>query len=136
MVNARRPSSRRGFTLIELLVVMAIIATLLALVGPKYFSSLKRSQETVLRTNLRITRDAIDKFRGDTGRYPASLQELVDQRYLRELPMDPVTERNDSWVLLGPPGTDSGTMAAPAVLYDLRSGAAGMAADGTSYGSW
>ncbi|MCW7541275.1 type II secretion system GspH family protein [Aquabacterium sp. A7-Y] len=126
---------RRGFTLIELLVVMAIIATLLSLVGPRYFASLDRARETVLRTNLRLTREAIDKHHADTGRYPGSLQELVDRRYLRELPLDPVTDRSDTWVFTAPQG--GGDAAGPANgIYDLRSGAEGHARDGTPYASW
>lgn len=128
-----------GFTLIELLVVMAIIATLLALVGPRYFASVERSKEAVLRTNLRIVREAIDKFRGDTGRYPTSLRDLVDKRYLREVPLDPITERSDSWILLAPgekPGEARGGNRATGEVYDVRSGAPGTANDGTAYGTW
>ena len=66
-----------GFTLVELLVVMAIIATLLSIVAPRYFHTLDRSKETVLRQDLNIIRDAIDKFHGDTGAYPENLEELV-----------------------------------------------------------
>ena len=70
---------RRGFTLIELLVVMAIIATLLSIVAPRYFTHLDRAREAALRETLVVVRDAIDKFHGDTGRYPESLEELVSQ---------------------------------------------------------
>ncbi|MCM5681560.1 type II secretion system GspH family protein [Schlegelella sp. S2-27] len=125
-----------GFTLIELLVVMAIVATLLALVGPRYFASVDRSKETVLKTNLRITREAIDQFHADARRYPQTLQELVDQRYLREIPQDPITERRDTWILLAPGADGSGRGGEARAIYDLRSGAAGVGRDGTEYGSW
>jgi general secretion pathway protein G len=82
---------RRGFTLIELLVVLSIIALLLTLAVPRYFHSIDTSKEAVLSENLHIVRETIDKFYGDKGRYPESLEELVSERYLRALPHDPVT---------------------------------------------
>lgn len=120
----------RGFTLIELLVVMAILATLLTLAAPRYFESVERSKEAALRTDLRLLREAIDKHRADTGRLPESLQQLAQARYLRAVPVDPVTDRADTWVVVpAPDGTTAG-------VYDVRSGASGMARDGTAYGSW
>ena len=76
--------SRKGFTLVELLVVMAIIASLLTLAMPRYFHSVDRSREAVLRQDLHIMRDAIDKFMADRGRYPLTLEELAEKRYLRK----------------------------------------------------
>ncbi len=122
---------RRGFTLIELLVVMAIIATLLTIAVPRYFTHVERSREAVLRQDLLVMREAIDKFHGDTGRYPQTLQELVDKRYLRKLPPDPITERSDTWIVERPPGDD----AAPGV-YEVRSGAPGQGIDGSPYALW
>ena len=119
----------RGFTLIELMVVMAAIGLLLAITVPRYTDHVDRAREVVLRQNLAAVRDAIDKFHADRGRYPAALQELVQARYLRQLPLDPMTDRVDTWVLLGPEG---GT----AAVADLRSGAKGQARDGSSYASW
>ena len=84
--------NRAGFTLIELLVVMAIIATLLTIATPRYTGSLDRSKEVVLKQSLGVMRDAIDKFHGDSGHYPESLEELVTKRYLRKLPVDPITD--------------------------------------------
>jgi general secretion pathway protein G len=84
----------RGFTLIELLVVLAIVSTLLMLVAPRYFQSVDAAKEAVLRDNLRTTRDTIDKFHADLGRYPDSLEEMVERKYLRALPIDPITESN------------------------------------------
>src|SRR4051812_36424968 len=83
--------------------VMAIIATLLSIVAPRYFNSLDRSRETVLRQDLNIMRDAIDKFNSDTGKYPADLAELVEKRYLRAIPVDPLTESSETWVIVPPP---------------------------------
>ena len=91
--SAARSSTRGGFTLIELIVVMAIVALLATLALPRYFHSVDHSKETVLRENLRIVRETIDKFYGDTGRYPDSLEELVERKYLRTLPVDPSRRR-------------------------------------------
>ena len=128
MGRSRNPYA--GFTLVELLVVLAIIATLLLLVTPRYFHQVDASRETVLRDNLRSTRDVLDKFYGDTGRYPDSLQELVDKRYLRVLPADPVTESTQTWQIVPAPEGYKGN------VYDLRSGARGQARDGSSYADW
>lgn len=129
---------RKGFTLIELLVVMAVIATLLALVGPRYFRSLDKAKETALKTNLHQTRDAIDKFYGDTGRYPISLEELVAARYLREVPLDPVTEQRSTWLLVpaGDAAACAGSGIARCGVRDLRSGSTDVASDGTAYATW
>ncbi|GAB7128618.1 prepilin-type N-terminal cleavage/methylation domain-containing protein [Silvimonas sp. JCM 19000] len=119
---------RRGFTLIELLVVLAIMASLLTLVVPRYFQQTDRAQETVLRHNLIAMRDAIDKFDADTGRYPDNLDELVSKKYLREVPLDPITGKRDSWVISAP---ENGTG-----VYDVKSGADGQAHDGTNFKDW
>lgn len=130
MACRTRTGDHRGFTLVELLVVLAILATLLAIVAPRYFDSLRRADEAALRTTLRITREAIDKHRADTGRYPASLESLVQTRYLRSLPLDPVTGEGATWVLAAhPDGKTPG-------IYDLRSGAEGLAQDGSAYRDW
>lgn len=123
--------SRRGFTLIELLVVLAIIGTLLTIALPKYLHSVARSREAVLHQDLRVMRTAIDQFLADSGHYPASLDELVDRRYLRSLPDDPETESSTTWVVVKPP-----TEVAATGVYDVRSGAPGNSIDGTPYGQW
>jgi general secretion pathway protein G len=124
----------RGFTLIELMVVMAIVATLLTIVTPRYFAHLDRAKETALRETLAVTRDAIDKFLADNDRYPSTLDELVDKRYLRSLPTDPITDRNDSWTLLPPPPSQQGAAAeVTSGVWDLRSGAV---EEGKTYDQW
>ena len=122
---------KRGFTLIELMVVMAILATLLTLAVPRYFHSVDRSREAVLRQTLSTTRDAIDKYYGDHGRYPDSLQELVARRYLRSTPFDPITESEATWNIVPVPGR-----ATQGEVYDLKSGAAGNATDGKPYAEY
>lgn len=122
---------RRGFTLIELLVVMAVIATLLTIAVPRYFQHLDRAREASLRESLAVMRDALDKYRGDTGRYPESLDELVTKRYLRRVPLDPITESTETWVIVPPPEEPGQRK-----LWDIRSGAEGQGLDGSDYSTW
>jgi general secretion pathway protein G len=120
-----RPAAHKpGFTLIELLVVLAIVATLAALVAPRYFQSVDRATEAVLSENLRITRDAIDKFYGDQGRYPETLDELVEKRYLRSPPTDPTSDPPLPWAIIAPPEGERGA------VYDLKSTSPGQTRDG------
>lgn len=132
IVNGK--TRRHGFTLIELLVVMAIVALLLALAWPRYFGHIDKSREVILKQDLAVMRDAIDKYHGDKGRYPESLDELVTARYLRAVPVDPITEVNTSWIIVPPPA-DGGSSETGGV-YDVKSGATGTAKDGTAYSEW
>ena len=125
-----RSAGNDGFTLIEILAVLAIIGLLLALVMPRYVGGVDKAREAVLRENLRTVRESLDKYYGDTGVYPVSLGQLVDRRYLRDVPQDPVTGRSDSWILVAPRDqTQQG-------VFDVRSGAQGKAADGSLYKDW
>lgn len=120
-----------GFTLIEILVVMVIIAILLSLVAPRYFETVERSKESTLKHDLIIMRDAIDKFYSDTGKYPDSLEDMVQRKYLRAIPEDPITGRVDTWAYSPPEDINiQGT------LYDIHSGAEGTASDGSNYADW
>ena len=118
----------RGFTLIELLVVLAIMATLLSIVAPRYMASLDKAKEAALKTNLRLMREAIDKYKADKQKYPDNLQQLVTERYLATVPLDPMSERVDTWVVISPPAP------AASAVYDVRSGAEGAGPSGRSYG--
>ncbi|WP_374592286.1 type II secretion system protein [Aquabacterium sp.] len=129
MQASKRKRKGKGFTLIELMVVLAIVGLLSAIVAPRYFKSVDRAREATLRTSLNVMRDAIDKFAADKGRYPESLDELAQARYIREVPEDPITGRRDSWLMLPPPPTSS----VPGQMADVRSGAAGEGLDGTPY---
>jgi len=127
MVSAVRA---RGFTLIELLVVMAIIAVLLTLAVPRYFGSMDRSKEAVLKEDLFQLRDAIGKYYGDKGKYPESLEALATEKYLRKVPVDPITESATTWVVVAPEDPQKGA------VYDVKSGAQGKASDGSVFSEW
>ncbi len=127
-MTAQRKKS--GFTLIELLVVLVIIATLLSIAVPRYFSSLEKSREAVLQQNLALLRETLDKYYGDQGRYPDALDELVNSKYLRSVPVDPMTDSNATWVSIPPDQPEMGG------VYDVKSGAQGIARDGTEYRNW
>ena len=105
---------RAGFTLIELVVVMAVIGLLLTIALPRYMHTLDNGRSAVQRQNVATIRDAIDKFYGDLGRYPDALDELVSKRYLREVPLDPVSEQRN-WVIVAPPDS-----AQPGSVYDVH----------------
>ena len=111
---------------------MAIVALLLTIATPRYLQSVERARESALRSSLLVMRDAIDRFAGDRGRYPDSLDELVASRYLRTLPEDPLTGRRDSWLQLAPPPD----ALVPGKLADVRSSAAGRGRDGGLYAEW
>ena len=119
-----------GFTLIELLVVMAVLGLLVSLAAPRYFQSIDKARESALRENLMQLRQAIDRHFADTGKYPATLDELVTKKYLRRIPADPVTDRADSWTVIAPEDRALG------LVFDVRSGSKGRARDGTQYETW
>ena len=124
------PPRRRGFTLIELLVVLGIVALLLTLAVPRFFPSIDGAKETVLAENLRNTRAVIDQYYSDTGRYPESLEQLVEKRYLPALPYDPVAETDAGWTVVPPEDATRGG------VYDLHSGAQGKGRNGKPYSEW
>ncbi len=119
-----------GFTLIELLVALAVIALLLSIVAPRYFGSVSRTEEMVLKENLHLMRGALDKYYTDAGRYPDALGDLVTKRYLRNIPDDPITQSSATWVVLPPADPQKGA------VYDVKSGAKGTGRDGKPYEQW
>ena len=122
--------SQGGFTLVELMVVLAVLALLVSIVAPKAIGGVTRAEEAVLRQDLALMRDALDKHYSDSGRYPAALHELVGKRYLRSIPVDPLTKSNATWVPVAPADLEKGA------VYDVRSGAPGVGSNGTPYAQW
>lgn len=127
--------AERGFTLIELMIVMVIIGLLAAIAVPMYVQSVRHAREAVLKEDLRVLRAAIDSYTVDKQKAPQSLDDLVQSGYIKTMPVDPFTHRSDTWIpaqddtLQTLDQTESG-------ITDVHSGAAGAAADGTSYSSW
>jgi general secretion pathway protein G len=120
----------KGFTLIELLVVLGIVALMLTLAVPRYFPSIDKSKEVVLADNLHNLRAVIDQYYGDTGRYPDSLDQLVEKKYLRALPVDPVTDSTSTWIIVPPEDGSKGG------VYTIKSGAPGNDRSGKPYSEW
>ncbi len=133
--KARGRLAAAGFTLIELLVVMSIIVILLALAVPRYEASIKAAREASLREDLQVMRQAIDSFTMDKQKAPQSLDDLVEAGYLRAVPVDPMTRRNDTWqtttddTLMSPDQTASG-------ITNVHSGSTEASVDGSQYSTW
>lgn len=130
-----RPDSRRaGFTLLELLIVVALIGILTALAVPTFRQTPTKAKEAVLKEDLYALRDVIDQYFSDKGRYPASLETLVEDGYLRKIPVDPFTESADTWQI-ETAESDADSEEAGGV-YDVHSGSSATALDGTTYSEW
>lgn len=121
-----RPA-QRGFSLIELIVVVAIVSVLLLVAYPRYQASVDRAEYVALLASLQQLRTTIDHYHEDKGRYPDSLQRLVDEDYLRAVPVDPITGSSDTWILT------RGGEAGAAGIVDVRSGAPGTSWSGVAY---
>lgn len=124
----------RGFTLIELLTVMFVMSVLVGIALPQYKNAITNAKEATLRENLFRFRDLIDQYQADKGKYPASLEALVEDGYLRKIPVDPMTSRADWQTLLAEPDPDN-PGEAPGV-YDVRSSSTEVSLSGTAYGEW
>lgn len=120
----------RGFTLIEVLIALAIVAMVLTLAAPRYFTHVDRTREDVLREDLFVMRDALDKFYADRNHFPDTLDELVSAKYLRALPVDPFSKSAATWEVVPPADGSAGAVA------DVHSGAVDTAHDGTKVRDW
>lgn len=112
-----------------MLVVMAIVAMLLTLAAPRYFGSMDKAKDTALIHNLVVLRNTLDKFYADKGQYPTSLDELVEKKYLRAVPVDPITGSEQTWIIVPSRDSDIGG------VVDVKSGAQGQTHDGRRYES-
>jgi general secretion pathway protein G len=130
-----RRGSAAGFTLIELLIVLALISILASMGVVQYRNGVRHAQESVLRTDLFRMRDAIDQYYADKNKYPASLETLVSDGYMRRIPEDPITHATDTWQTVAAEPDPSNPTAEPGI-YDVKSGAQGTALDGSSFSDW
>ena len=122
---------RSGFTLLEMMVVLTIIVTIVSIAVPFYSSAIVRARESVLRSNLLTIRSVIDQYTYDKEMPPQSLSDLVDEGYLREIPIDPITNSRDTWELINETGPTG-----EAGLFDVRSGSDKTSLTGTPYNDW
>jgi len=134
-VNTRRYFLERGFSLIELMVVMAIISVLIAIAVPIYQKSIIRAKESVLRTNLDSLRRMIDEYTVDKQKAPETLQDLVTEGYLRQIPQDPMTQSSETWKIIMEDTPVGGSNSSPGI-FDVRSGSDKKSLDGTLYSDW
>jgi general secretion pathway protein G len=135
----RRPGSQSGFTLIELLIVVAVIGILATMAVVQLRQTPMRAKEAALKENLYVLRNVIDQYFTDKGKYPDSLQALVDDGYIRKIPIDPMTESDSTWIeeqASSGEGVDQDDPSLQGGVSDVHSGAGGVALDGTSYSEW
>jgi general secretion pathway protein G len=125
----------RGFTLIEVLIVITLIVILASVGMPIYTNAIQRSQEATLKENLFRMNDVIDQYYADKNKYPQSLQDLVSDGYLREIPKDPMTDSADTWVT-EPAEPDPNNPATEPGIYRVKSGSDRTAMDGSLYADW
>jgi len=131
----RTRSGNRGFTIIELMIVMAIVATLVAIAAPIYQKTIIRSKETVLKQNLFSIRICIDEYTYDKGKAPQSLQDLVTEGYLKQIPVDPMTGTNQTWRIINEDAATTVNQTEPGI-FDIRSGSEKKSLEDTPYSEW
>ena len=131
----RTRSGKSGFTMIELMIVMTVVTILVSIAVPFYQKSIMRSKESVLRNNLFTLRTVIDEYTIDKGKAPQTLQDLVSEGYLRNVPVDPITGTDQSWRLEMEDAMNSVSQSEPGI-FDVRSGADGSGLDGIPYSEW
>ncbi|MFQ5801929.1 MAG: type II secretion system protein [Candidatus Methylomirabilales bacterium] len=132
MDTRRRTLDAPGFTFVEIMIVLAVLGILLTIAVPSYMHSVTKAKEATLKETLYVLREAIDQFYADNEQYPPSLDVLVENRYLRRIPKDPVTGSTDTWFFV--PATDD--TGAEMGVFDVHSGSDLLALDGTSYQDW
>jgi len=125
----------RGFTLIELLIVIAIIGIIAGIAVAQMQTAPRKAKEAVLKEDLYALRDTIDQYFADKGKYPESLDTLVQEGYLRKVPVDPITTSSESWQVVHAEASDEDTQDAGGII-DVKSGADGTALDGSRYTDW
>src|SRR6202049_429261 len=135
MISRFSKRARRGFTFVELMIVMAIIAVLLSVAIPIYSRSITRAKESVLKNNLFTMRTVIDEYTYDKQKAPQSLNDLVSDGYMRQIPVDPITGSADSWKIIMEDASNTVNQSEPGI-FDVRSGADKISLEGTPYSEW
>ncbi len=125
-----RTQNQKGFTLIEMMIVLAIMSILATIATPNMQRYIVRAREASLRETLFVTRDVIDQHYSDQGKYPDSLEQLVERKYIRSIPVDPITGSSSTWVVIPPEGEVVGG------VYDIHSGSDRVSLDGEPYNEW
>ncbi len=126
---------RFGFTMVELMIVMAIVTILISMAVPYYQKTLIRSKESLLKNNLFTMRTVIDEFTIDKGKAPQSLQDLVQEGYLRAVPSDPLTGQDNTWKIIMEDATTAVNQTQPGI-FDVRSGSDKVSLEGSAYSEW
>ncbi len=129
MMQMLRVKRNIGYTLIELMIVLTIIGILVSIAQPNFQKAVIRARETSLRRTLFVLRDMIDQYYADHGKYPDSLETLVEEHYIRSVPKDPFTRSNKTWVIVPPEGEEG-------QVYDVHSGSDLVGLDGVPYNEW
>jgi general secretion pathway protein G len=126
----------RGYTLIELIIVFTMIGILVGLALPEFRSAVKKAKENTLKENLYLFRTLINQYYSDKGKYPASLQTLVDESYLRKIPIDPITSQPDWTEVRDEPKAEEIEPGMEFGIVDVHSSSQVKALDGTLYNTW
>ena len=124
-------TNQKGFTLIEMLIVISLIGILASIATPNFQRYIIRAKEASLRRTLFVLRDVIDQYYGDHGRYPDSLEDLAEGKYIRSVPKDPFTNSTSTWVIIPPEGS-----AEEGGVYDVHSGSYLVSLQGVPYNEW
>lgn len=124
------------FSLIEISIVIALMSIIYITISPNAGTTIIKAKETVLKKDLRVLRECIDQYKGDFGKYPESLDILVEKKYIKDIPIDPFTNKKDSWITIPYEPEEGEPIPEEDLIYDVKSGYEANALDGSSYSEW